>query len=158
MTINGASVKYSDLETGGTGDPSGDAWWYDGPEMTLRIRSHSVSVKQGLSIKVTAPVMKNMEASLSGFKGVFRHANLAKDNFDQTRSEPGAHNTGGGALSQLSSVGDVLSFYASKPGLSDFLSQVQGYKSMFDKAVAEVDREKGARGAYAQALMASALN
>ena len=77
---------------------------------------------------------------------------------DQTRSEPGAHNTGGGALSVLSSVGDLLSSIATNQ--SKFADQIASYKTKLAKAVQEIasmSDKKGNRIAYSRALLATAL-
>ena len=85
---------------GATAGAAGAAtWWYDGPSMTLHISTEaidlsSVAAHHAIEFTTIAPVD---DAQLSGLKGVFAHANLAKDNLDMTRAEPGAHDTRGGA-------------------------------------------------------------
>merc|ERR1711871_1164622 len=94
---------------------------------------------------------------LSGLKGIFRHANLAKDNLDETRSEPGAHDTHGGALSQLSSVGDMLSYWAYS-NTTAFTNAVHNYRHGLQAAISELASVKGNRVKYSQALLNNIFN
>jgi hypothetical protein len=80
-------------------------------------------------------------SNLSGLKGAFARANLAKQNLDMTRSTPGSHNTKGGKLSIFTSIGDGLSYSAvSSP--SDYSAAVAGAPAAFRAAVQEINGMK----------------
>lgn len=79
---------------------------------------------------------------LSGLKGAFARANLAKKNLDMTRSTPGSHNTQGGILSRFSSVGDGLSYSASS-ARTDYDAAVSSAPTEYAAAVAEINSMKG---------------
>jgi len=145
-------------------EPGGASWWYDGPSLTLHVKTAHVDLAKGpytLELK-TLPVN---DTALSGLKGAFAHSNLAKDNLDQSRSVPGFASWDGddmskahvGALSRLASVGDALSHL----GLTDlkaFGTLLSGYKATLADAIVEVAPLTGGRAAYARALLSSAMN
>ena len=133
------------------------SWWYDGPSLTLHLTTDAIDLSTAAHTFKMTTIAPVDDAQLSGLKGVFAHANLAKDNFDMTRSEPGAHDTHGGALSKLSSVGDGLSYQAAKDP-AGFIKALGAYKAGLAAAIAEIGTLKGPRAVYSQALLATALN
>ena len=62
-----------------------------------------------------------------------------------------------GALSRLASLGDALSYLA-VVNLTSFQSALSNYKADLKAAIEEVKPLVGPRAAYAQALLATALN
>ena len=157
-TANGVDLPYE--EDCITSTASG--WCYSGEEMTLYLRTPAVSTAAPLKIALTTPAVP--DNILSGLKGIFQKTNLAKDSLDEVRLTPGCHAAEGGALMAVSAIGDALSYLAGVDAARFVETVATTYRTMFVKAQAEMtnrtlmSKVSTARAAYANALLANAMN
>ena len=160
VTVNGAAVAYNRwgaiASKGKT--PPASQWWYTFDVvqgLSTVIDVVGLSTAAPVTIAVTYAAGAPSAAAMSGVFGATYHAVLGKANTDLDRSTPGSNDPTPAALSQLSSVGELLCYQAGAD-VAGFAATVAAVPQMLANATAETALNKSPRAAYALAVLASA--
>jgi hypothetical protein len=160
VTVNGAPVSFN--RWGGIAakgkTPAASQWFYSFDVvqgLSTVIDVVGLSTSAPATIAVTYASGAPSPAAMSGVFGATYHAVLAKGNTDLDRSTPGSNDPTPAALSQLSSVGELLCFQAGADP-AGFAATVAAVPQMLANATAETALNKSPRAAYALAMLASA--
>ena len=108
------------------------------------------------SVQVTFDPSAPTASAMSGVFGATYHAVLAKGNTDLDRSTPGSNDPTPAALSQLSSVGDLLCYQAGNDP-AGFAATIANVAGMYTNATIETLNNKSPRSVYASALLQFAM-
>lgn len=120
--------------------PSSPTWSYDGETFSLVI---TLPTLKAPNTDVTIEITWNQaslvnESLLSGLKGAFRHAIIAKTALDLPSITEGSHSIMGGYLNSATSLPDALGYFAGT-NLTTFARVLTDYRTnIFPNAIAEV--------------------
>lgn len=157
VTVNGAAVtfnRWGSIAAKGK-VPAWHQWWYQFDVvqgLSTVIDVVGLPTAAPVTIVVTYAAGAPSAAAMSGVFGATYHAVLAKGNTDLDRSTPGSNDPTPAALSQLSSVGELLAFQAGADP-AGFAATVANVPAMMANATAETAKNKSPRAAYALGLL-----
>lgn len=161
VTVNGVNVPYNRYgEIAAKGKvPATHQWFYDFnvvQGLSAVIDLVGMSTASPVNVAITYDPSAPSAAAMSGVFGATYHAVLAKGNTDLDRSTPGSNDPTPAALSQLSSVGDLLCYQAGADP-QGFAATIASIPGMFANATAETAANKSPRAVYASALLKFAM-
>lgn len=130
VEVNNMTLPYSRF-----GGPK--TWSYDGPDLSVIVDLGEHKVIGGGEVVVEIQLEMAPQATIYGLKGALRHAQLARQNLDEIRENPGEGDASRGALSIFASFGESLT-----TSITDFGEKVKNWQTMFQRAVDEVNKIK----------------
>ena len=156
VVVNGVNVPFNRwgaiAAKGKT--PAASQWWY-----AFDVVQGLATVIDVVGLSTVAPAVITVTyaiapsaTAMSGVFGATYHAVLAKGNTDLDRSTPGSNDPTPAALSQLSSVGELLCYQAGMDQ-AGFAATVANVPGLLAAAIAETAANKSPRAAYALALL-----